>query len=493
MSAELILAGARFAGADDLVDVHVADGRIAAIGPADSLAGGGHVERLDLDGRTLVPGLVDGHVHFSQWAQAARRFDVSGATSAAEAVALAGAARDRAAGPDPVVGFGYRDGLWPDAPSVAALEERTAGHPVLLISADLHSAWLNRAALTRFGADPATEGLLREDDAFAVLRALEAVEDDVLDGWTADAARTAAARGVTGITDLEMRWNLDDWRRRAARSPLDLRVAFGVYTLDLDRALALGLATGQVVAGTDGLVEVGPYKVITDGSLNTRTAWCFDPYEGLAHDAHPHGLSTVPFDELVPLLERASAGGFRVAVHAIGDRANAVVLDAFAATGAQGSVEHAQLLRHEDVARFAELGVVASVQPEHAMDDRDVAERYWAGRTDRAFLLRDLADAGVELALGSDAPVAPLDPWISIAAAVERSRDGRTPWHPEQSIEAAVALAASTGGRGIRPAVGEAADLAVLGADPLRVEPAELRTLPVALTLLAGRITHDAR
>ena len=106
------------------------------------------------------------------------------------------------------------------------------------------------------------------------------------------------------------------------------------------------------------------------------------------------------------------------AVHAIGDRANARVLDAFEAVGCSGSIEHAQLLRREDVARFAALGVVASVQPEHAMDDRDVADRYWAGRTDRAFMLAELAAAGVELALGSDAPVAPIDPWVAISAAV---------------------------------------------------------------------------
>ena len=315
----------------------------------------------------------------------------------------------------------------------------------------------------------------------------------MLDAWVADAADRVAARGVVGITDLEMRWNLDDWVRRAAGGIRSLRVSFGVYTQHLDRAIAEGLRTGDAVPDTGGLVTVGRYKVITDGSLNTRTAWCFDPYPGTRARRHPYGLATVPYEDLVPLMRRAHDAGLTPAVHAIGDHANARVLDAFEAIGCAGSIEHAQLLRHEDIARFAALGVVASVQPEHAMDDRDVADRYWAGRTDRAFMLAELAAAGVELALGSDAPVAPLDPWVAIAAAVGRTRDGRAPWHPEQAIEAGAALAASTGGRGGSVRVGGSADLAVVELDPLAASVDDLRRMPVTVTLVAGRFTHGAR
>jgi len=135
-----------------------------------------------------------------------------------------------------------------------------------------------------------------------------------------------------------------------------------------------------------------------------------------------------------------------------------------------------QLIRDADLPRLAALGVRASVQPEHAMDDRDVAERYWAGRTSRAFAFRALLDAGAELAFGSDAPVAPLDPWITMAAAVTRSRDGREPWHPEQSVSPLEALAAST-----RELPG---DLVVLDADP--TVPQNLRAMPVHATMVAG-------
>jgi predicted amidohydrolase YtcJ len=243
------------------------------------------------------------------------------------------------------------------------------------------------------------------------------------------------------------------------------------------------LHTGDTIAG---LVTQGPLKVITDGSLNTRTAYCHDAYPGLT-GPNARGILAVPASRLAPLMAHATRHGLRCAIHAIGDAANALALDAFASSGAAGSIEHAQLVSWDDVARFASLGVVASVQPEHAMDDRDVADHHWAGRTDRAFAFGALHRAGVTLALGSDAPVAPLDPWIAADAAVTRSRDGRSPWHPEQALDRRVALESSVDGRGLVPVVGAPADLAVLDADPLT---APLRAMPVVGTLLSGAWTH---
>ena len=490
----LLLEGARLPGAPEAVDVLVVDGVVAEVVPhgAPTAADGGdarHVERLPLAGRWLVPGLYDRHVHLSQWAMVSRRVDLSGVGSAAAAVELVRTSID--AGAPEVIGFGYRDGLWADGTTSAALDAVSGDVAVVLVAADLHACWINTAAARRHGVEVPGDGILREGDCFRLVRELDDIADDVLDGWVADAAATAAARGVVGVTDYEMRWNRDDWARRAAGGAFPIRVAFGVYPQHLARASEEGLRTGDAVPGTGGLVAVGGAKVITDGSLNTRTAWCFDPYPGLEGHEHPFGVATVPYDELVPLMRRAHEGGLTPAVHAIGDQANARVLDAFEAVGCRGSVEHAQLLRHDDVARFARLGVIASVQPEHAMDDRDVADRYWAGRTDRAFMLAELQAAGVELALGSDAPVAPLDPWVAIAAAVGRTRDRREPWHPEQAIDVRAALAASTGGAGSEVRVGGRADLAVVELDPLAASVDELRTMPVAATLVGGRLTHD--
>jgi predicted amidohydrolase YtcJ len=479
----LVLRGGRLPTADGTVDVLIVDGSIAQIGPAGRLRAD---EVVSLDGRWVVPGLWDQHVHFTQWAQTTRRLDLSGAASAVEAAELVRRWAAQDAGADPIVGFGFHDALWPDLPTRELLDGAGGDRPVVLIAGDLHCCWLNTAAAEKFAPETAANpsaAVLREDESFAVTSRLSAADDETIDRWAKDAAEAAAARGVVGIVDLEYGWNLDVWKRRMAGGLDSLRVEFGIYGDHLQRAIELGLRTGMCIPGTDGRLTVGPYKVITDGSLNTRTAYCFDPYpEG------GHGVQNLTPEELESSMALAAANGIEPAIHAIGDHANRIALDAFERVGCSGRIEHAQLLADDDVQRFAELGVVASVQPEHAMDDRDVADALWAGRTGRAFPLAALHRAGVRLAFGSDAPVAPLDPWIAMAAAVARTRGGREPWHPEQAVARRVALASSVRS-GLE--VGDPADLAVLDEDPFGCGLALLRTMPVAATLLAGTFTHD--
>lgn len=480
----MLLRNARLSESNgDPVSVRIVDGVIAEIGDGSAT----NEETIDLDGRWVLPGLWDNHVHFSQWALHSRRLDLSTVTSARDAAALVASARmDASHRSEPLVGGGFRDGLWSDAPSVELLDAAAGDVPVVLLSGDLHSVWLNSAALFAHGFAGHPTGLLREDDAFEVTRRIGTVPTGVLDGWAMDAAATAAARGVVGIVDLEMGWNLGVWQRRVDSGHDSLRVQFGIYPEHLELAIAEGLHSGQAIGD---LLTVGGFKVLTDGSLNTRTAYCFDEYPGLESQENSRGMLTVPPEELVPLMRRAAGAGLEPYVHAIGDHANTLVLDAFETVGCRGRLEHAQLLDDRDFARFAGLGVVVSVQPDHAIDDRDVADHYWAGRTGRAFAFRSLLDAGAELAFGSDAPVSPLDPWVTMAAAVGRTRDDREPWHPEQRVTAGEAIAASTR---TRVAVGEPADLVVTELDSLASTHEKLRTMPVAATLLAGRFTHNA-
>lgn len=490
-AAPLVLTRARLLGAARTVDVLLRDGRVQAVGPDVARTAGAGVEQVDLDGRTVLPGLWDAHTHMTQWALARQRLDVSAATSAAHAIRIVQdrlAARPLTPG-SALVGYGFRDGLWPDAPTADLLDAAVGDAPVVLVSADLHCAWFSTAGLRYVGVDHHATGLLREGEWLPLTAVVDHVSDEVADTWVAEASRAAARRGVVGVVELEITDNLTPWQRRIAAGNDVLRVRAGVWEPYLDRVLAAELRTGDVLVGTGGLLQQGPLKVVTDGSLNTRTAYCHDPYPGLS-GAEAHGILAVPTEQLVPLMAHAHRKGLTCAIHAIGDHANTLALDAFEASGARGSVEHAQLLTDADVARFAALDVVASVQPEHAMDDRDVADRHWAGRTDRAFALGSLAAAGVRLAMGSDAPVAPLDPWQAVSAAVERTRDGREPWHPEQRLDLLTALRSSTDGQPLELAVGAQADLAVLDADPLTTGAGALREMPVAGTLLAGRWTH---
>jgi predicted amidohydrolase YtcJ len=493
MTDGLILRGARLAGATGLVDVVVGDGRIHTIlpsgekGPEDVL---GPLEEVGLDGRWLGPGLWDSHVHFTQWVRTRGRFDLSATTSAQDVLALVAAELGKL--PDDgklLVGFGFRDGLWPHPPSLAALDAVSPTRPVVLVSADLHCGWLNTPAARILGVEPDELGLVREAEWIAAGHRMESETVPGIDSFRA-AADAAAQRGLVGIVDFEIADNATEWPARVAAGVTALRVQASVWPDGLDAAVASGLRTGNRLDPA-GLITFGRLKVVVDGSLNTRTAFCHDPYPGL-DPAQPHacGVQSVTPSELRDLLKTAYDNGIEAAVHAIGDRANEQVLDEFEHLGRPGgTIEHAQLVAATDFARFGRLGLIASVQPEHAMDDRDVADRYWEGRTGRAFAFRTLHESGATLHLGSDAPVAPLDPWIAIAAAVGRNRDGREPWHAEQRLPLSVALEAGTR---TRIAVGEPADLIILDEDPTTVPAKRLRELPVAATLLGGRWTWNA-
>ncbi|KPI16372.1 Amidohydrolase 3 [Actinobacteria bacterium OK074] len=483
----LTLVGARLGAGARPADVRIEHGRITVVG-TDLPAAPGE-RRVDLDGRTVLPGLWDAHVHLTQWAGLRRRTDLSGTRSAREAVEAVRAAQQGLPVGELFAGYGFRDGLWPDVPHKGLLDAVAPDRPVALLSADLHAVWLNSACLALLGRAEHPTGLLREHDCMAAVADLPEAPAATADRWAAEACAAAAARGVTGITDFEYADNAADWTRRAATAPPAVRVEAAVYPHWLPAAIDRGLRTGDVLPGTGGRVRFGPLKLITDGSLNTRTAWCHQPYPGLEDTPDAYGIEQIPYEQLVTLMRQASAHGIEAAVHAIGDRANTAALDAFAAVRCKGRIEHAQLLDPADLPRFAALGVTAGVQPAHALDDRDVADRHWHGRTAHAFPYAELLAAGARLELGSDAPVSPLDPWLGIAAAVSRTGDERPSWHPEQELTTAAALVAAARGRRLLR-VGDTADLAVVDTDPLTADVRTLREMPVHATLLGGEWTY---
>jgi hypothetical protein len=487
-------------------DGHVARGVEAWEGDASQVSS----ERVDLDGRTVVPGLADAHVHFLSFALQQGEVDLSACGSTAEvAVTVAAAARE-APGDGIVIGRGWRlDRLAGGRPTAAALA--TVARPVALWAYDRHALWLNAAGLRAVGIDADTTappggvigrdergeptGLLFEEAAWqaplpppARPRAVEAVRA---------AQRLAHARGVTQVHDFEARGGLAAWLDLHADRELTLRVLASRRADALDAVLATEVRSGF---GDDRL-RIGPVKAFMDGTLGSRTARMLEPFADGGD-----GVEITSRAALAALVRRASAGDLAVAVHAIGDRANRDALDALAETadawrprGLRPRIEHAQLLAAADVGRFGALGVVASMQPTHAPADRDVADAAWGARAAGAYAWRALADADATLAFGSDAPIEDLDPLAGLHAAVNRTSDERPGWRPEQALDPLRALRAFTTGAATAAgwerrlgtlAPGMLADLVVLDGDPLAAPPGEIGGIRVVATMVGGRWVH---
>ncbi|ORY88866.1 hypothetical protein BCR35DRAFT_288693 [Leucosporidium creatinivorum] len=477
--------------------VVVSNGHVTSISPSTPTSTEGEVVDLESK-RYLGPSLVDAHTHFTAWTLNRTRVDLSKATSAKDAVQMMkdAAAKEGGDSTAPLVGRDFRVGKWPDIGDMTKenLDTVAPGRPVALIAGDLHSIWLSSAALHFVGVDPLGEsGVLLEKASFDAIGVLNDLREEALFPLIQASAKAAAARGVTQIVDLEMKHNIPNWISRVAKGFDTLRVDVGMYTEHLDDAMSRGLKSGDEVPGGEGLLTVGPYKIITDGSLGARTAFCCDPYPG----TKDHGLWIYPNTELASMLAFGTSHSFKLAVHAIGDEANSRTLAAFAALDPPplpgSSIEHAQMLLPSDFSTFGKLGLIASIQPEHLLDDIELADRFWEGRTSRAFPYRSLIDGGAKIRMGSDCPVAPLEPWGAMAAGVSRERQGEEGlggWHPEQALSHREAYEGSTWSGRASIEVGDVADLCVTNGDPLAASAKELRAMVVVGTLLEGRWTH---
>jgi predicted amidohydrolase YtcJ len=456
---------------------------------------------LDLGGRCVLPGFTDSHVHFPTWSLGLRQARLEGARSLEEA--LDRVVEARAGVPDGgwLRGLGWREGDWPEPPTREALDRAVSDVPVALMSKDYHSLWLNSAALALAdgplevpGGVVEPSGILRENAAWSFRdRYVRPTVAEMVEA-SREGMRVAASRGVVAIHDKDG-WlgSFEVFERLLEAGELDVRVWQSFPWDRLDDLRSLGLRSGF---GND-VLRLGYLKGFMDGTLGSATARLLDG----------SGVEISSREVLEDVARRGAEAGWPVAVHAIGDGANRAALDAFAATrdaweprGLRPRIEHAQLLDEHDVARFAEVGVAASVQFSHAPSDRDLAERLWEGR-DGAYAYRSLLDAGALLVNGSDAPVEELDPLAGIVAGVLRTLDERPAWRPEQAVTVEEALHATcvapawlehaeTRRGTLRP--GMLADLVILNRDPRTCPPAELPSLRVEATMVGGRWTHGA-
>ena len=498
------------------VDVRVTGGRV--------IEGGGGLHApgapvLQADGSFLIPGLWDAHAHLDMEAARSARIDTLATRSAEEALELVALSlRDLPAGSRPatIQGFGHRLSNWPRLPTVAELDAVTGDIPTLLISGDVHSGWLNSAALRIFGlpqASPQDPGApLKEDPWFALLDRLDEVPGtrELRESGYQQVLADMLARGVTGVVDMSWSEDPDDWPRRLEAMETQgvlpevlPRIRVAVYRDKLEHWIARGLRTGTELAGSPHLPDgspvlvQGPLKVIADGSMGSGSAHMCEPYPAELGLEHACGVVNIDRAELTDLMARAGRQGYEMAIHAIGDAAVDDVAAAFALSGAAGRLEHAQLLPTDALdepdgalRRLVGCGVELSVQPAHLIDDWAAVGRVWPGLEGRTYAFADMVASGALLQLGSDAPVAPLDPWLAMAAAVGRKTPDGSVWSPDQRLTAEEALAASVNGAD-PVAVGSQADLVLLAEDPLRLGTDDLARVRPMATIVAGAVAHQ--
>ncbi|MFO8059490.1 MAG: amidohydrolase [Bacillota bacterium] len=475
----------------------------------------GRAEMIDLGGATVVPGLVDSHTHFLSYCSLRLGVDLTGTRTLEEVQGLIGRKADELPAGEWIRGAGWNKNLWPggEFPGREDLDEVTQRHPVAVSSKDGHALWANSEALRRAGLDsgvscPPGGDILRDERGdlrgifFETARSL--VEDampparlDELKDVVLQGQREAHALGLTGLVSCEGADALRVFGELNREGALSLRIRMTIPAESLDAAEKLGL-TGFL---GDEYLRITAVKIFVDGAIGSQTAHLFSAYCG--RDDGYRGVEVCDRRDLRSRVRRAFALSLPVAVHAIGDAANHKVLDVLEELGApdlglRNRIEHAQLLLPGDIDRFARLGVIASVQPAHAVADRDLVDQYWGTRGRWAYAFRSLLDAGAVLAFGSDLPVDALDPLVGIRSAVtRRADDSRESWYPEERLTPAEAVCAYTWGsayavneedRRGRIAPGMLADLTVFDSDIIAGAPTD--ECSVLATVVGGEVVY---
>ncbi len=507
----------------------VRDGRVIALGTDDEirplLASGG--EAINLEGKMVLPGLTDAHVHFSHYASLLHEVDLNATRSAQEAAQLAAAYAQRLPAGEWVRGRGWSQERWQERafPTAALLDALIPDHPVYLVAKSGHAVWVNSLALRMAHIGPQTPdppgGKIARDEAGnpsgvlfeAAMELVSRVMSEPSPEQMAEAVKVAMAHahrhGLTGVHDFDGALAFRAYQILHERGDLTLRIVKNIPLDLLDHAIALGVRWGF----GDDFLRIGGVKMFADGALGPRTAWMIEPYEG---EPQNYGICTLDPEEMREHVSRASAAGLPSAIHAIGDRAVHHVLNVYEAVRAEEAergvppecrrhrIEHVQLIHPQDARRLGQLGVIASMQPNHAPSDMEMAERYWGNRCDFAYNWRLQLDAGAVLALGSDAPIEPLEPLPNIQAAVTRRRPDGSPgpqgWRSgpqgrgRLSVEEAVrgftlgpAYAAGIEDRLGRLAPGYLADLVVLEQDIYTCDPMTIGAVNVLGTMVGGR------
>jgi predicted amidohydrolase YtcJ len=486
---------------------------IEETGQARDLVRASDLEIMDLDGKLVLPGLTDSHLHLVGYARSLIRVDLADTTSLEE-----GLERLRVTAQDLPPGAWLRGRGWDKQrwcldgfPNRSMLDSAVPDHPVALWSRDGHVMWLNSLALKELGLDSTIPhidggeievdqggdptGILKESAAGLVPSEVGDEDLGCLTGAVELACRRLTALGLTSIHSVESQHDA---------GPLDMALEAGKVPLDLFRMREVTDPADIEALASSGGAEC--IKLYADGALGSQSASMLEPY---CRDSENLGISTRTKGELERIIRSGVDRGLSVAIHAIGDKANRDVLDAYEAVvgdrppaGLALRVEHAQVLHPQDIPRFARLGVIASMQPVHVVSDMDVADTYWGPRCEYAYAWKSIARTGAILAFGSDAPIEDPDPLRGIHAAATRrdpSRPERAAWRPGEcltvmeavdSYTAGAAAAAARSGQVGRIEPGLRANLTVLDRDVLTgSDPDVVLDTAVHMTVIGGEVS----
>jgi len=527
----LIVTNARIYTADDAQPLAeamaISGGRLQFVGSAvEAMALRGPATKLvDAGGRTIIPGMTDAHAHLYQLGVVLRQVDLTGTRSYEEIVARVVAKAATLPAGTPVIGRGWDQNDWSDTrlPSNTPLSAATPNHPVVLTRVDGHAMLANAVAITKAGItaetkDPEGGRILRDArgaiSGVFVDNAQRLLEPAARGGAAANprdllrsAVQEANRWGITGVHDMGVQPSVVSTYEAAAQAG-ELTLRAYVFLSGDSSSVAWAFAKGPRSALFDGRLWVRGIKLYGDGALGSRGAALLDPY---ADDAQNTGLLVMQPEYIRGVSEQALRNGWQLATHAIGDRANRIALDAYAAAfktvpvaDHRFRIEHAQIIHHDDIGRFMPLGVIPSMQASHQTSDM-----YWAGNrlgTERlrgAYAWRSLLATGAIIPNGSDFPVENVNPLLSFHAAIARQDADNFPaggWYPEQRMTREEALRSMT----IWPArsafqeavlgsltAGKHADFVLLDQDIMRIAPELVLQTRVLQTWVGGAKVYE--
>ena len=515
----------------------VKSGRIMAVGDNDEISAlaDSKSERVNLDGRLGIPGMMDSHFHFYDWAIGRQQLDLARVKSLDELLNQVAQAAEKLPRENWILGQGWNESDWPEhtMPRRDHLDAMAPTHPVALWRCDLHLVSVNSRALELAGIDETTPdpsdgviekdssgrptGILRELAPNLVKSVIPAPSADELVAAMRDGIAHLHTLGLTGLHDARLMGGLEGapalkaWQLLNEKGELDLRCWVSLAGERIEEAIALGLRSGL----GDERLRIGHLKYFADGGMGARTAWMLEPYL----DAE-YGMPLGSMAELSRNIAAAEKAGLAVMVHAIGDRANREVITTleglaklrnqtkerfFVPPVLPHRIEHTQMIRSEDIQRLAKLKVAACVQPHNMILDINMIDESVGPRGRWTYAYKEMIDAGIPVLLSSDAPVCDPSPLVGIHAAVTRQRRDGTPaggWYPEQriSVEDAVqgytTVPAAFYGQSREMGTltpGKRADMIILDRDIFQVDPMEIADTRVEITIFDGRIVHRSR